>query len=222
MDTDTRIDIIGDPTSSLLGYSLPTGSYKIITQDGTAHTRLLSKQAVGHLSVQIQQGRDQYTANMVYQIRRNPDMAIIGVGGGIDVAYALAYGARSVFGVELNPATYTYVMREYADYTGRLMRDSRVTFVNGEGRNVLRNLDHRFDFIQVIAIDTFAALNTGAYVLSENYLYTVEAFEDLFGRLKDDGVLSFYRWVFHPPRETLRLLKFACMPCLASKGSPGL
>ena len=67
----------------------------------------------------------------------------------------------------------------------------------------------RFDVIQFVAVDTFAALDAGAYVLSENYLCTVEAFQDTFDRLEPDGVLVFYSWLFYPPRETLRLSALA-------------
>jgi len=61
----------------------------------------------------------------------------------------------------------------------------------------------------VIAIDTFAALNSGAYVLSENYLYTVDAFSDYFSHLKPGGILCLYRWNSNPPKETLRLTMLA-------------
>ena len=117
------------------------------------------------------------------------------------VAKALAFGARSIYGVELNPATYRYAKEVYADYSGHLLQDPRVTLVNGEGRSTLRSLDRRFDVIQFIAVDTFATLDAGASVLPENYLYTVEAFADMFDRLEPDGVLAFYRWRFYPPRR---------------------
>jgi hypothetical protein len=54
-------------------------------------------------------------------------------------------------------------------------------------------------------VDTFTALASGAYALSENYLYTLEALNEFLDHLTDDGVLSFSRWLFTPPRETLRL-----------------
>jgi predicted O-methyltransferase YrrM len=205
-----RIDVVGDEQANLWEYDHPRGSYKIITQDGTAHTRLLSKRAIEALGAEVKHGTNRDPESLVFRIKPDADVAIIGVGGGVDVAKALAFGARSVYGVELNPATYRYAKEVYADYTGHLLHDPRVTLVNGEGRSTLRSLDRRFDVIQLIAVDTFAALDAGAYMLSENYLYTVEAFEDLFERLKPDGVLAFYRWLFSPPRETLRLSALAC------------
>ena len=55
------------------------------------------------------------------------------------------------------------------------------------------------------AIDTYTASSMGAYSLSENYLYTVEAFEDAFAKLSPEGVMAIRRWLFYPPRENLRL-----------------
>lgn len=171
---------------------------------------MISQQLREEIEAAVAGGAPGDPESLTYQIKPNADVGIIGVGGGIDVAGALAHGARSVYGVELNPATYRYAEEIYADYNGDLMDDPRVTLVNAEGRNALQAVDREFDVIQVIAIDTFAALSSGPYVLSENYLYTVEAFEDLFGRLKPDGILAYYRWLFMPPRETLRLSAVAC------------
>jgi hypothetical protein len=59
------------------------------------------------------------------------------------------------------------------------------------------------------AIDTYTASSTGAYSLSENHLYTVEAFQNYFRHLSDEGLMSVRRWQFYPPRETLRLFTTA-------------
>ena len=53
------------------------------------------------------------------------------------------------------------------------MRASR--FVHDEARSYLARSGERFDFIQISLIDTWAATAAGAFVLSENTLYTREA-----------------------------------------------
>ena len=208
-----RIDVIGktDRTNPIAGWypEHPPGSYKVITQDGTAHTRLVGKAAIEKLNDDVKAGTERHLSNLVYRIRREPDVAVIGVGGGVDVASALAHGARSVIGAELNPAIAEHVTRIYAEYNGGLFADPRVKFVNREGRSFLRTTEGRFDILQVIAVDTFAALSSGAYVLSENYLYTVEAFRDYYAKLKPGGIVSFYRWALREPREDLRLVMLA-------------
>src|SRR4029453_3050603 len=49
------------------------------------------------------------------------------------------------------------------------------------------------------------ATAAGAYALSENSLYTVEAFDDYLNHLTDRGVLSISRWMF----DGLRLISLA-------------
>jgi len=206
-----RIDVVGNDSCRLLtAYEdlHPVGTYKIITQDGSAHTRLLSKEAISVLRDESRSKKSHASA-LPYLLKTCPDVAVIGVGGGIDVVNALLNNSHSIYGIELNPATYHYVSEDYAEYGGWIFSDPRVTLVNDEGRHSLRGSNKQFDLIQIIAVDTFAALSTGAYALSENYLYTVEAMTEYFAKLKVDGVLSFFRWVFHPPRESLRLVTLA-------------
>src|SRR5262249_379562 len=49
----------------------------------------------------------------------------------------------------------------------------------------------------------------GAFALSENNLYTSDAFYDYLTHLTDDGMLAFTRWGFDPPRESLRVVALA-------------
>ena len=65
--------------------------------------------------------------------------------------------------------------------------------------------------IQASLVDTWAATAAGAYTLTENTLYTVEAFSDYLDHLNDDGVLTITRWVF----DGLRLVSLAQEACAA-------
>ena len=65
-------------------------------------------------------------------------------------------------------------------------------------------------------MDTWASTAAGAFALSENNIYTVEAFGDYLSRLSDDGMLAFTRWGFDPPRESLRLVSLARAALLAA------
>ena len=208
--TLSRIDVVAAPSEQLYNYAeYPPGSYKVLTQDGSANTSLPGKNAIASVFQRVQAGEPPHPAVLPYAILNHPDVAIIGTGGGIDTVDALSHKARSVLTIELNPFTFDVNRNIYADWNGRMLHDTRVYAINSEGRSAIRSIDRKFDLLQVIAIDTFAALNSGAYVLSENYLYTVEAFRDYFAHLKPGGVLSLYRWNYNPPRETLRLTMLA-------------
>ncbi len=128
---------------------------------------------------------------------------IIGTGGGGDVAHALQFGAQSVDAVEINPTTYRLLLEEYLEANDRLLDSPGVRAYNEEGRSFVARTDQLYDVITMTGIDTFAAINSGAYVLSENYLYTLEAMHDYLSHLTDDGILNITRWLHHA--ETPRL-----------------
>lgn len=135
---------------------------------------------------------------------------IIGPGGGRDVLHALAAGARRVTGVEINPIIAETIMRgRFAKESGRLYFDPRVRIVVDDGRSFVRRSDERFDVLQASLVDTFAATAAGAFALSENSLYTLEAFDDYFDHLTERGVLTMTRWHTGENNETARLLLLA-------------
>ncbi|MGA7411661.1 MAG: hypothetical protein WBW33_14370, partial [Bryobacteraceae bacterium] len=66
--------------------------------------------------------------------------------------------------------------------------------------------NERYQVIQATLVDTWASTAAGAFALSENNLYTTDAFRDYLLHLTDDGVMAFTRWGFMPPRESLRVV----------------
>lgn len=137
-----------------------------------------------------------------------PRTLLVGVGGGIDILLARLYNASQIVAIDLNSDMVDLVVNRYADFTGRLASGNTAVFT-AEGRSFLTSTQERFDVIQGIGLDNIAALNTGAYVLSESYLYTVEAFELALSRLTGQGVFSWTRAATDPPIETLRLVGLA-------------
>jgi hypothetical protein len=134
------------------------------------------------------------------RLLENPSVVIIGSGGGMDVQNALAFGAREVRCVEINPIIIDLVTNRYRDAVGGIFSHPRVQLVRDEGRSYIARMDGNVDLIQVTLIDTWAAGASGAYSLSENYLYTVDAFEDYLSRLTPSGMISFTRWYYETPR----------------------
>ena len=137
---------------------------------------------------------------------------VIGPGGGRDLLSALVFGADRVDGVEVNPIIANDVMLgAFRDFSGSIYAHPRVrTFVD-DGRSFVRRSTDRYDIIQASLVDTWAATAAGAYTLTENTLYTVEAFTDYLDHLNDDGMLTITRWVF----DGLRLVSLAQEACAA-------
>jgi hypothetical protein len=98
----------------------------------------------------------------------------------------------------------------FGDYTGHLDRRPGVRFVVADARSWVEASRQRFDLIQSSLIDTFAATSAGAFVLTENGIYTREAWASFLRHLSDRGVLSVSRW-YTPlrPLEALRVVMLA-------------
>ncbi len=155
----------------------------------------------------------EYTLNsMVYLLNRDRNALIIGSGGGIDVMAALKLGTKHVDAVEINPAITDLVTGQYRDYSGRLFEDPRVSLHTAEGRNFIKRSHKKYGLVYLPLVDSWAATYSGAYSLSENFLYTVEAFRDYYDHVEDDGFISVSRWekaAGSQPLQTLRLCSLA-------------
>lgn len=130
---------------------------------------------------------------------------VIGPGGGLEVLVALEGGARAVTAVEANPLV-AHVLRDiYGEYNGHLYDDPRVRLAMEEGRTYLRRSRETFDIIHLALSDTYRPVTSGAYSLTESYLYTQEAFVEALRHLAPQGILAATRWLQYPPSEGLRL-----------------
>src|SRR3984885_9441491 len=151
-------------------------------------------------------------------LRPRGEFAIIGPGGGVDVLRAVANGSPSVTGIAINPIIADTIMRgRYADYAMHLYERPEVHIHVTDGRSYLRSTPQQFDVVQMTLVDTWASTAAGAFALSENNLYTVEAFREYFEHLKPDGMVAITRWEFRQPREALRVVSVA-MQALHSLG----
>jgi hypothetical protein len=149
-------------------------------------------------------------AAMPNLLRPAGDYAIIGPGGGVDVLRAVAAGSRNVTGIEINPLIANDIMRgRFAEFAHHLYEIPEVKIHVTDGRSFIRNASDRYDVIQMTLVDTWASTAAGAFALSENNLYTVNAFQEYFEHLKPDGLIAVTRWEFKQPREALRVVSVA-------------
>ena len=143
-------------------------------------------------------------------LRPHGDFAIIGPGGGVDVLRAVANGSTNVTGIEINPIIANKIMRDhFADYSYHLYQIPEVHLHVSDGRSFVRHSRDQYDVVEMTLVDTWASTAAGAFALSENNLYTVEAFREYFEHLKPDGMIAITRWEFAKPREALRVVSQA-------------
>jgi SAM-dependent methyltransferase len=132
--------------------------------------------------------------NAAYLVQPAADVAVIGVGGGRDILSGLLFGASRIRGIEINPAIFEVLTDKFAAFSGHLERQPGVSLVNAEARSYINHSPDRYDLVQISLIDTWAATAAGGLTLTENRLYTVEAWNDFYRALKPGGLLSVSRW----------------------------
>lgn len=113
---------------------------------------------------------------------------IIGAGGGKDLLLALIGGCTSITGVEISPGVVDAVER-FSDYNGDIFHNKNVSVYTGDGRNFVRRSKDTYNIIFLSLIFSQAADLTGL-TLTENYVYTEEAFEDYLSHLSPDGKIA--------------------------------
>jgi hypothetical protein len=183
---------------------------KVIVIDADANTFIMNSDPKQWQGTIWQKNLMSAPPALVNVLRPHGQYAIIGPGGGVDVLRAVANGSPDVTGIEINPIIADTIMRDrYADYSYHLYQRPEVHLHVTDGRSFVRNAKQQFDVVQMTLVDTWASTAAGAFALSENSLYTVEAFQEYFEHLKPNGMIAITRWEFQQPREALRVVSVA-------------
>ena len=119
---------------------------------------------------------------------------VIGLGGGPDVMCAHHYGAAHVTGVDINGSAIAALRGPLREFAGNPYDRDNVVTVRMDGRSFVRSSRDSFDLIVMSGADTKSVHAAGSLAISENNLYTVEAFCDYLARLTDDGLLAVSRF----------------------------
>lgn len=102
------------------------------------------------------------TAALPYQLLDQPDVLVLGAGGGGNVLMALYHGANRVDAVELNPEMTEFVADTFSDFAGRIYDDPRVAIHTAEARGYVAQNERQYGLIQIGLLDSFAAAGAGS------------------------------------------------------------
>jgi hypothetical protein len=69
-----------------------------------------------------------------------------------------------------------------------------------EGRSFITRSSEKYDIIYVPFVDTWASVSSGGLSVSENFLYTVQGFQQYYDHLTDRGKIVTVRWLIDAPR----------------------
>ncbi len=183
---------------------LPEDNF-LIEQDGAAGTPIIpagESESVEWLDWDV--------TSLAYPVIRPDSAVIIGSGGGKDIIAAVRSGVEKITAVEINPDMVETVQEVFAGTSGRPYSLPGVRTEVAEGRHFLLRSDERFDLVQLSMVDSWAATSAGAFIMSENHLYTREAFDTYLERLDDGGAISLSRFfVGFLPAESIRAFALA-------------
>lgn len=211
----SRITVHGDPNLPMqpFGWSLsPVYVPKEMVNRLDLHIDGNAKTVMTRFTSDISK-LDFLTYDMVnagHMLRDNAKVFVIGVGSGRDILSALAFNQKSVLGVEVNNVILYALNGPFGEFSGHLDKNPKVSFANDEARSYLARTNEQFDIMQISLIDTLAATSSGAFVFTENALYTIESWELFLKHLSDRGILSVSRWYHRGmPAETYRITDLA-------------
>ena len=136
---------------------------------------------------------------------QDSEVLVIGSAGGQEIKAALTYGAKKVDGVELVGKVVELGKTTYADYIGNVMNHPNVNAQKGEGRSFLRSTDKKYDIIQINSNHTSSSIAAGSGAMQSAYLQTVEAYQEYFNHLQDDGILHINHHIY--PKMVLTAAK---------------
>jgi predicted membrane-bound spermidine synthase len=210
----SRIDIIGHNNSYFRSRTI--GSILI---DADALTPLLRWNG----SIVDVQWLKNFMDYMPYEISSaNNNTLVIGSGGGEDILVALAGGAKNITAVELNPLIISAAKRFGGSLAGNLYDRKDVHLFIDDGRRFISSTNSKYDKIVIKLVDSWAAQLAGGYALSENYLYTVEAFKQYLQHLDgDSGMLVMVRWNIELPRLMPLVVESLKQQAAATDGAAG-
>lgn len=125
-----------------------------------------------------------------------PEVLSIGPAAGSDVKAAIAFGARHVDAVELVGAIIEAERTRFKDFGGGVYNHPTVNAIAGEGRSFLRATSKRYDIIQMFSNHSTSSITQGATASGVAYLQTIEAYQEYFQHLTEDGVLQINHHIY--------------------------
>ena len=131
-------------------------------------------------------------ASIGYEVAGPGHALVIGGGGGRDIYNALA-ADQTVDVIELNSAIRDVVDDDLGHLSGAPYSRDGVSTSIGDGRAILANRDTTYDQIHIGFTDTLSANAAQGFALSENNLYTLEAFDEYLDHLSPTGILNVSR-----------------------------
>ncbi len=161
-----------------------------------------------------------YTTNHLPHVIGKPEnLLLLDAGTGLFAAHALTAGVKNITVVEQNRVAVGLLKNELAWMIDSMYNLPAVSPVNLHSRSYLLADDNLYDLIVLPTSETFGG-TSGINALEEQYIMTLEALDEMRGRLSGNGMIAITSWMDYPPRNTLKLLASLVEAHEAASSSP--
>jgi hypothetical protein len=145
------------------------------------------------------------TENLAFITGERKSVLVLAAGTGRQVKSALLNDAERIVSVESNKALVNLLENKIADKVDNLFKNKSVRPQNISPRTFLLSTKQKFDLITLPVIDAFGG-SVGMYALQEQYLLTIESFNEMLSALNHNGAVCISTYIDYPYRNPLKIL----------------
>jgi len=128
-----------------------------------------------------------YAYNHPYSFTNPGTVLVVGAGTGNDVASALRHGAVEVDAVEIDPLIVEIGKRLHPEHP---YQPPKVNVFIDDARSFFKKTDKQYNLIIFGLLDSHTLFSTMPSLRLDNFVYTIESFEEAAGLLSQDGVIA--------------------------------
>ena len=149
------------------------------------------------------------TQSAVYRLYNNPEVNLIGLGGGVAVERAFRNHAQKIVAVEDNPHLAPLLQSRFRSYNRDFFNQENISITTNDARSFLEQSQKSWDIIEISPTDVSVSSIGGIYSTRTDYLFTYEAFLNYLRHIKQKGTVSITLKLMNPPRNLLKVVALA-------------
>jgi hypothetical protein len=127
-----------------------------------------------------------YAYDHPYSFKNPHIVLVVGAGAGNDVASALRHGAAEVNAVEIDPLIVEIGKRLHPEHP---YQSSKVNIFIDDARSFFKKTEKQYDLIVFGLLDSHTLFSTMPSLRLDNFVYTIESFEETARLLSQDGII---------------------------------
>jgi len=144
------------------------------------------------------------TFALPYSICKPDSVLVLNAGTGYLVDQALQNEAYKIDVTEPNKALVEMMRTVFSEESGMLYNHENACVHTIDSRTFISSTKQKYDLIILPVLDAFGGVS-GLYAMQENYILTIEGFNQMWNALSPDGCITVSSWLDYPVRTPLKI-----------------